>query len=571
MRQLLIIVFVLGLIAAGAIVAGLMMLDDGPSFTGPHVLSWRLDQGLLDYAPVPDLPWRDESGEASLATIYKALVSARHDPDVEGLALTIYNARFGFAKAQQIRRLLHGLRDEGKFVDCYLETAGEGTNGTTAYFVATACDTIRLAPGRDLNLLGLNWDMAFLRGTFDKLKIEPDFVHIGKYKSGAEGFTHYESSPEAEEAFNALLDDYYAQLVAAIAEARGFSEKRVAELIDGAPYTSLEALELDLVDTLSYPDQFQDALEESMSSTPEYIRLEAYDADRSWGRGRRIAIIFAQGSIRRGHGGVDPWTGSITIGSRDLTRTLREVAENDSIAAVVLRIDSPGGSALASDLILREVDLLAQSKPLIVSMSDLAASGGYYIATKGARIVAEEATLTGSIGVYGGKLVTRRFEQELLGISHDTLKRGENADIYSSLEPFTPRQVERIEAMMTRVYDDFRQHVASGRGMTIEQVEEVAQGRVWTGVRALENGLVDELGGLERALELAREELGLESDADIRLAFYPRPPGLFDYLLGRAQPFLPIRFELPFSDLLEDNFRLLELPPELARLANPSF
>jgi len=569
MRKLLLVFVVLILVAVAAIVIGLSMIGDGTSLSGPSVLSWHLDDRLMDYAPRPEWPWGDESDETSLATIYKALVSARSDPDVEGLALSIHNARFGLGKAQQIRRLLKGLQEAGKFVDCYLETAGEGSNGTLAYYVATACGTIRLAPGGDLNLLGLHANRTFLRGTFDKLKIYPDFVHIGKYKSAAEGYTHYENSPEAEEALGALLDDYYAQIVSAIADSRQLESETVRELVDGAPYTSTEALELGLVDELSFPDQFEDALEEAVGSTPNYIRLESYDGDRQWRRGQRVAVVFAQGSIRRGSGGVDPWTGSTFIGSRDLARDLREIAENDSVAAVVLRIDSPGGSALASDLILREVELLAERKPLIVSMSDLAASGGYYIASKAAKIVAEEATITGSIGVFGGKLVTRQFEQELLGMSHDDMKRGENADIYSSLEPFTPEQVERVQNMMIRVYDTFRQHVAAGRNLSLEEVEEIAQGRVWSGERALEIGLVDELGGLDRALELARETLALPADAGIRLDFYPRPQNLFDYLIGRAQPFLPIRFSLPLADLTRDQFRLLELPPEMVRLTNP--
>lgn len=569
MRKLLIVFAVLVLISVSALVVGLMMLNDTPSLSGPAVLSWHLDDQLLDYSPGPEWPWGGVQAETSLAMIYKALVSARQDSNIEGLALTIHDARFGLAKSQEIRRLLNDFRATGKFVDCYLETAGEGTNGTLAYYVATACDTIRLAPGGDLNLLGLHADSTFLRGTFDKLKIEPDFVHIGKYKSAVESYTHHEHSPEAREALAALLDDFYAQIVAAIAESRQLEEDRVREIIDGAPYTSIEALDLDLVDELSYRDQFEDALEDAVGSQPQFIRLEAYDSDRYWRRGERIAVLFAQGSIRRGSSGVDPWTGSLSMGARDLTQTLRELADNDSIAAVVLRIDSPGGSALASDLILREVERLAERKPVIVSMSDLAASGGYYIAAKAAKIVAEKATITGSIGVFGGKLVTRQFEQELLGISHDPIKRGENADIYSSLEPFTPEQEERVNALMGRVYDSFREYVAAGRGMSLDEVEVVAQGRVWTGQRALDIGLVDELGGFGRALELARESLELSPDAAIQLDFYPRPPDLFDYILGRAQPFLPIRFPLPLDGLVDDGFRLLELPPELARLANP--
>jgi protease-4 len=569
MRQLVIVFAVLFFIALVAGALGLLLIDDVPSLSGPSVISWHVDGRLMDYEPTPNIPLGGTAEPTSLINVYKALVSARTDPDVKGLALSLHNVGFGLAKAQEIRRLLLALRDHGKFVDCYLEAGGEGTNGTLGYYVATACGTIHLAPAADLNLLGLHANLTFLRGTFDKLKIQPDFVHIGKYKSAVESYTQYESSPEAQSALEALLDDYYAQIVSAIAEARDLPPERVRELVDGAPYTSIEALELGLVDELSYADQFEGAIEESVGSSPNYVQLDEYDAEGAWRRGKQVAVVFAQGSIRRGFGGVDPWTSSTFIGSRNLTRILRDLSEDNSVAAVVLRIDSPGGSALASDLILREVDLLVDVKPVIISMSDLAASGGYYIAATATHVVAEEASLTGSIGVFGGKLVTRRFESELLGISHDTFKRGENADIYSSLEPFTPSQAERVGALMERVYDDFRGIVARGRDMSMEEVETVAQGRVWSGSRAIEIGLVDEIGGFDTALGLVRESLGVSADAGLRLDLYPRPPSLFDYILGRAQTFLPIRIPVPFADLANDQFHLLELPPGLARITSP--
>jgi protease-4 len=358
------------------------------------------------------------------------------------------------------------------------------------------------------------------------------------------------------------------EIVTAIAEARDLERDRVVELIDGAPYTAQEALDLGLVDALEYPDQFADYIDERTDGAT-LVNLTDYGAGGAWNSGPQVAVVFAQGVIRRGYGGVEPWTGEISIGSRDFGRLLRELGDDESVSAVVLRIDSPGGSALASDLILREAELLGEKKPLIISMSDVAASGGYYIATKARHIVAEEATLTGSIGVYGGKLVTREFEKELLGISHDPLQRGANADIYSSLAPFSPEQSARLQTLMRRVYDDFVGHVARGRGMTPEAVEEVAQGRVWTGRRASEIGLVDQIGGLDLALSLARQEAGIEADADIQLDFYPRPPELLDYLLGRAQPFLPLRVPEVIRLFEEDHFRLLQLPPGVADLANP--
>lgn len=569
MRRLLLILTVLLSVALVAALVGAYLANDLPRLSGPTMLAWHLDRPLVDYEPQPAWPITVAASETSLIDVYRALEAARRDRSLEGVALYIHQARFGLAKATQIRRLLIDLRDAGKLVDCYLETAGEGSNGTLAYYLATACDEIHLAPAGDLNLLGLMADRLYLRGTLDKLKIQPDFLSVGRYKSAVESYTRTESSEAAEEALGAVLDDYFQTLVSEMAADRGLEPGELERLIDRGPFSAQEALELGLVDSLSYPDEFESAVEDRLGSEPTYENLSSYLESHRRHGGRRVAIVFAQGTIVRGHSGIDPWTAEISVGSRDLGQILSDLRENDDIAAVILRIDSPGGSALASDLILREVERLSETKPLVVSMSDLAASGGYYIATKARHIVAEETTLTGSIGVFGGKLVTRRFERELLGLTHDAMKRGENADIYSSLEPFSAAQTERLETLMQGVYDRFVSHVASGRRMTDEAVEKIAQGRIWTGRQAVELGLVDELGGFEKALDVVREDLGLGADAGLSLDLYPRPPGLLEYLLGQARPFLPLRLRIPLGGLRGDHLRLLELPPELARLANP--
>jgi protease-4 len=573
MRRLLVALAILAVIAVGAGALAVFLVEDHV-LSGDIVLAWHMDRPILDYAATPHLPWagslEEVGGEASLIRLYQALDAARRDESVVGLALHIHDARFGIAKAEEIRRQLHQLREQGKFVECYLETAGEGFNGTLAYFVATACESIRLAPGGDLNLLGLYADRMFLKGTFDKLKIEPQFEHVGEYKSAVETYTQQESSEPAEEALGAVLDEYYANIVGAIAAARDMDIDHVQGLVDGAPYSAAEALELGLVDALSYPDEFSDLVDERAGGDPTVVSIERYGHSSRIAPGRSVAMVFAQGSIRRGHGGIEPWTGELYIGSRDLGKLLHDLGEDDAVDAVVLRIDSPGGSALASDLILREVELVARRKPLIVSMSDVAASGGYYIATKARRIVAEQSTLTGSIGVFGGKLVTSRFERELLGITHDPLQRGANAGIYSPLEAFSETQAERVRTLMRGVYDSFVGHVASGRRMSTADVEAIAEGRIWSGGAALAIGLVDSLGGFGEALRLAREELGVDPDAILHLELYPKPPGLIDYLLGRAQPFLPVALPAPLRILLEEErTELLELPPALADLSRP--
>jgi len=280
--------------------------------------------------------------------------------------------------------------------------------------------------------------------------------------------------------------------------------------------------------------------------------------------GDRVAVVFTQGIIVRGSNGTDPWSQQRFVGSESLGAILRELADDPGVSAVVLRVDSPGGSALASDLMLREVIRLAESKPVVVSMSDVAASGGYYIASQATGIVAEPATITGSIGVVGGKFVLRRFQEELLGITHDTLARGANADFFSTLDPFSPEQAEQYERLMRRIYDTFVGHVAEGREMTREEVDSVAQGRIWTGRQALDLGLVDQLGGLDVALEMARQQAGLEAEEATAIDFYPRPPSLMDFLSQNLEPFLG---RPPAESLLLRSLPSapmpLELPPEV--------
>jgi protease-4 len=569
MKKLLIIIVVLiglaVLIAAGAIYFG---GAERVRLAGDIVLKLRLAEPLLDYAPEPDVPFLDRPAGNSLVDLYLALRAARTDPRIKGLAVYIQHAAFGLAQAEELHRQIRAVADSGKVVECYLETAGEGSNGTLAYFVATACPSISLAPAGELNIVGLFLDSSFLRGALDKLKIEPEFEHVGAYKSAAESYTDYQHSSTSREALSSLLDDLFERVVSDLATSREMTESRVRKLIDGAPYSAKAALALGLVDRLVYPDQFEEGWQASLGEDWQWIDIEDYAVPHKTLGKTKIALAFAQGTIVRGSGGVDLWSQNRYLGSDGFGGVLENLIEDDSIEAVILRIDSPGGSAQASDLLLRQVERLAAVKPVVVSMSNLAASGGYYIASKAQHIVAETTTLTGSIGVVAGRLLTGRFQQELLGISHDTLKRGANADFFSSLEAFDPAQRERFVGMMTEVYDTFVGHVAEGRGMDREAVEAVAQGRVWSGRSALDNGLVDQIGGFDVAWESAAEAAGLEVE-DTRLVIYPRPPTLFEFLSGERGPSLLLnwlrsrltaRLEVPM---------VLEMAPETARSSHP--
>ncbi len=568
MKKLLLIFVLLVAVAVFATAAGILLGGRGGlTAGGPTVLVWRLAGPVLEQQ-APRLPFTGGPESGSLAELYPALRAARQDPGVRGLAVYIQDADFGLAKAQELRRQLLGLRRAGKFVECFLETVGEGSNGTLEYYLASACERIHLAPAGDLNLLGLYTESRFLRGTFDKLKIDPEFNHVGRYKSAVETYTRNEFTPESKEAIAAVLDGYFSQIVSAIAEARRKTPYEIKWLIDGAPFSAAEAVKRGLIDQLSYPDQFRDHLKKRLGREPSYLAIEDYRPARSLSA-RRIAVVFALGTLVRGHGGTAPWTEEIFLGSDDMAALLRNMAEDDSISSVVLRIDSPGGSALAADLILREVGKLKDKKPVVVSMSDMAASGGYYIAARATKIVAEPATLTGSIGVYGGKLVTRRFEEEVLGVGHDAQKRGTNADIYSPLQPNSQQQETRLQQLMLRTYAAFIGHVAAGRRMNRPAVEGVAGGRVWTGAAARRIGLVDELGGLDKAVDIARQEAGIRSGETVVVDFYPPPPSWLDLFFARREPRLPTALAEVAAALEAGPPRLLQLPPELARLARP--
>ena len=564
MKKLLIIFLLLLTLAILVAAVGILVSRGGGALPGEKILTLTLDRPVHDYQETPSFSWIRRGSPQSMADLWAGLARARNDPQVVGLSVYLRNARFGFGKAQELRYLLESFQESERFVNCFLETAGEGTNGTLAYFLVSACDHITLAPLGDINLVGLFSDAYFLKGTLDKLKIETDLSHAGQYKSAAEQFTNTAHSPAAEEALSSVLDDLFDQIVTAIAEDRDLTVETVRDLIDRAPFTADEALQEGLVDSLGYPDEYEDSLSELFSEEPRLVALSDYAPPGIPLAASRVAVVFTQGTIVRGSNGTDPWSQQRFAGSETLGAILRELADDPGVPAVILRVDSPGGSALASDLMLREVIRLAERKPLVVSMSDVAASGGYYIASMATGIVAEPTTITGSIGVVGGKFVLRRFQEDLLGITHDTLARGANADFFSSLDHFSPEQAQHYERLMGRIYDAFVGHVAEGREMTRAAVEAVAQGRIWTGRQALENGLVDQLGGLDVALDLARQQAGLETGESLAIDFYPRPPSLMDFLSQSLEPFLgrPTAESLLLRSLPSAPMPL-ELPPEL--------
>ncbi|MDQ7086923.1 MAG: signal peptide peptidase SppA [Acidobacteriota bacterium] len=476
---------------------------------------------------------------------------ARKDPKIQGLLVEVDSAP-GWAQAEELRKAIEAFSADGKWSVAFTENAGSAG----AYLLATACQEVVLAPPGEVGLYGLRAETPFLRGLFDKLHILPQMAQRKEFKNAADVYMRRDYSPAHRQAMNSLLGAIFGDLVDSIAGARGLTPERVRELVDQGPFLANEALEASLVDRLAYKDEVLSSIRARVGRDKPFIRVEDYirrhRAHRS--RGAGIALIYAVGTIARGESEQRP-LGDTMMGSKTIIRALREAREDDSIKAVVLRIDSPGGSYVASDLMRREIVLTRQKKPVIASMGNVAASGGYFIAMQTDHILADRATITGSIGVLSGKLVTGRFWDDITGIHFSGIQIGENADMYSSLEPFDEQGWKRLNAILDAIYADFVGKAAEGRSMTYDQLEPLAHGRVWTGSQAFERGLVDEIGGLGRALEIAAERGGFAEGQSYRLLVLPRPPGFFDMLRQRRG--LVLASELPAS--LTDLARVMRL------------
>jgi len=433
-----------------------------------------------------------------------------------------------WGKVQEMRDAITAFRKSGKKVTAFLEYGGD-----REYYLASAADRVFLMPSSSLDLTGVASYEMFLRGTFDKVGAYPDFVHIGDYKTAPNQYTQKGFTPAHREMAQSLNRDMYEQLVSAIADGRKKSEDDVRTLLDQGPFIASKALEAGLVDELAYEDELDDRVPEL--GTDADRRIEGSDYQRispeSVGvRPRsRIAVLYIVGTIASGKGGFDPVNGSIA-GSESIVEQIRKIRDDNSIKAIVLRIDSPGGSSVASDVIWRELKITRDdnpSRPIVTSMSDLAASGGYYIAIPADAIVAQPGTLTGSIGIFGGKIVIGGTLGKA-GVGMETVTSGANADIYSPFTPFTAQQRAKVEEFMQDFYKGFVGKVAESRKSTPEQIHAVAQGRVWTGRQALQHGLVDALGGLDTAVAMAKERAKIPADEDVQLVVYPERRSFFD-------------------------------------------
>jgi protease IV len=492
--------------------------------SGPLILELDLTEGIAEEPPSDVLSAVLTMRRTRLADVLDGLRRARADDKVHSLVVKIGGRRIGLARVQELHAAITEFRRSGKTTVAWGETFGEFSPGNAAYYLATAFDRIWLQPSGDVGLTGLSLEQWFYRGALDKLGLEYEVGKRYEYKSAADRLTEEGFTGPAREALEQLASSLTGQLTAAVAERLSVPPEQARELIDNGPYIAEEALERRLVDALGYRDEVYDEVRKSAGPGAHLLYLGRYHRSRSLAeRARRlpeptenvVALIHASGPIRRGRSGRGPLSGG-AMGSDTVSAALRTAAADRRVRAIVLRVNSPGGSYVASDTIWREVVRARQAgTPVVVSMGDVAASGGYFIAMAADAIVAQPGTVTGSIGVLTGKPVTASL-LERVGITTDSVTEGAHADMFTTTRPFSKEEWSKINSWLDRIYADFTGKVASGRNMTQEQVHEIARGRVWTGADAAANGLVDHLGGLDDAVALARRKAMLPDSAPLR-------------------------------------------------------
>ncbi len=536
-KGLLVVVLVIAVFGVVLVGAGILVSGMGkPSVPKKAILELDLERGIPETSS--DNPFAAFGGERELTLrdVVDALEKAGDDPHVVGLVARLGAAPIGVAEIQEIRDAVKSFRAKKKFAVAYSETFGEFGPGNGPYYLATAFDEIWLQPSGDLGLNGLVGESPFLRGVLDKLGVKPEFGQRHEFKNAMNQYTETKFTDAHREATKALIESIYGQMVKGIAEGRKMTEEEVRALVDRGPFLGPEALDAKLVDGLAYRDEVHDKLKTKGGSGARFFSLPAYlkEEGRPHAEGKRtIALVYGIGGVVRGRSSGNPLTGGQTMGSETVAKAIRTAVEDDDVAAILFRVSSPGGSYVASDTIWREVVLAKKAgKPVIISMGDVAASGGYFVAMPADKIVAQPGTITGSIGVLAGKMVTPAM-WEKVGLTFDQVEVGANANMWNASRSFSPAEWDRFNAWLDRIYDDFTSKVADGRKLPKEKVLEIAKGRVWTGEDAKAIGLVDELGGYATALKLAKAAAKIPADEKVKVAVFPKEKNPFETLAAR--------------------------------------
>ena len=500
-----------------------------PNVPSNATLVLRVGGDLSEMAPADVVGYLRGVRAPTVRSFVDSLRKAKVDSRIR--AVLVKPAGFSspyWGKVQELRDAMLDFRKSGKPLYAYLEYGGD-----REYYLATAADQVYLMPSTSLDLTGVATYELFLKGTLDKIGAIPDLHRIGDYKTAVNTFTESGYTAAHKEMDEALNRDLFNQIVGGIAAGRKKDEAEIRQLIDQGPFLPEDALRAGLVDDLQYEDQVNTKLqgpgEPRQIDGDDYARVSGTSLGLN--RGPRLAIIYAAGTITSGKSGYDPVNGAV-IGSETLIEYIRQARRDGRVRGIVLRIDSPGGSATASDAVWRELMIAKnerEDRPIVASMSDLAASGGYYIALPAQLIVAQPSTLTGSIGIFGGKIVTGGV-YEKLGARIESTSIGKHAEIESPVRRYTPDEVKKLDEQLQAFYDQFVEKVATSRRRTPEQVDAMAQGRVWTGQQAKERGLVDALGGLDRAIELTKERAKIPASSGVELVVYPPRKSFFEVL-----------------------------------------
>lgn len=522
------LVLILILVAIAASAAGLVILyaavGRAPDVANQSTLVIRIDGDLPESAPGGLVGTFEQA--PTLRDIVNLLRKAKVDRRISSVIIKPTGDAALWGKIQELRDAITDFRSSGKPIVGYMEYGGE-----QEFYLASACDKVFLAPTSTLDLTGMASYELFLRGMLDKIGAYPDGMHIGDYKTALNEFTEKDYTPAHREMAESLNDDMYEQLVHGIADGRHKSEADIRTLVDHGPFLPEDAIRAGLIDDIAYEDELPNKVKLTSGKLTlldmnDYLQVNTQSVGLD--KGPRIAIIYADGLIASGKSSYTSADGQV-VGSDTLDEYLEKASNDNTIKAIVMRVDSPGGSAIASDIIWRAVSLAKGKKPVIASMSDVAASGGYYICMPASAIVAQPSTLTGSIGVVLEKFVIDGTLHKL-GLNMDSVSKGHFAEMDSPIRAFTPEERTRMAEQMQATYDTFVEKAAQGRNTTPEKIDAIGQGRVWTGQQAKQLGLIDELGGLQRAIALAKQRAKIPQDSEVELVIYPPKPTIYDLL-----------------------------------------
>jgi protease IV len=504
-----------------------------PTVPENTVLELNLDEEIIEYKPDETLAMAFLDDSPRLIHLLGAIEKAGDDERVSMLVAKVGNRGLGIAGIQELRDAIKTFREKGKKAVAYTDTLGEFGQGNGAYYLACAFDEIFIQPSGNIGLTGLIAETPFIKGTLNMIGVTARMDGRHEYKNTVNTFTEDHYTQPHKEALEALLDSWFHKMVKDIAFDRGLNEDRVRDLFDQGLFSAQEAMEAGLIDGLHYVDEVFSFVQKEAGSSAQ--RLDWSDYIKRAGfpheKGKTVALIYGVGGVQRGKSGFSPMSGKLAMGAESVSRAFRQAVDDAKVSAIIFRIDSPGGSYVASDTIWRET-VRAREKgiPVIVSMGNMAGSGGYFVAMAADKIVAQPGTITGSIGVFAGKMLTSEM-WEKIGISWDEIHTSKNATFWTGTHDYTPEQWALFQNFLDQIYEDFTLKVADARKIPVEKVLEIAKGRIWSGEDAIKIGLVDELGGYREAIGLAKKSAGIGEKEEIELKEFPGKKSMITLLI----------------------------------------